>query len=513
MVKAHDLYNDFAAASRPFRADADIADVEVEGEIPKELDGTFFRVMQDPYYDRDYYLDGAKTIPFDGDGSISAFRIKDGKASFQQRYVMTKRLVAERKAGRSLFGMYRSPFSHHPCVRAVADTTANTNVILHAKKLLALCEHGPGYVLDPNSLRTIGIDMFPGEIDPNLPFTAHPHVDPVTGELCAFAYGLKGIGTPQISVYLIDKDGKKTFQRDFEFDRDEINDSGMIHDCAITENYIILCRMPFIVDTKNVEEPGKHQWYYDEKAPAWFGLVPRRDATKPVRWFRYKNCMAIHSGGSFEENGKVYFDSSTASHNAFAFLPCRHGPNPPPSDITVNYIRWCIDPNAVSDKMEDPKVLLSVPCEFPRVDERFLMKKPRYTFLDCFKPEAGNAAQLYQGLNALARIDSQKQDIEYFVPGPDCLVQEPAFSPRSPDAPEGDGFLITMVDNMARHRNEVIIQDTRDFQKVVAKIVLPFRLRSAVHGNWVDAERIPATEPSVIQPFADIYPDVPTVRF
>ncbi|KAH0841806.1 Lignostilbene-alpha,beta-dioxygenase isozyme I [Fonsecaea pedrosoi] len=491
MVKAHDLYNDFAAASRPFRADADIADVEVEGQIPKELDGTFYRVMQDPYYDRDYYLDGAKTIPFDGDGSISAFRIKDGKASFQQRYVMTKRLVAERKAGRSLFGMYRSPFSHHPCVRAVADTTANTNVILHAKKLLALCEHGPGYVLDPNSLRTIGIDMFPGEIDPNLPFTAHPH----------------------ISVYLIDKDGKKTFQRDFEFDRDEINDSGMIHDCAITENYIILYRMPFIVDTKNVEEPGKHQWYYDEKAPAWFGLVPRRDATKPVRWFQYKNCMAIHSGGSFEENGKVYFDSSTASHNAFAFLPCRHGPNLPPSDITVNYIRWCIDPNAVSDKMEDPEVLLSVPCEFPRVDERFLTKKPRYTFLDCFKPEAGNAAQLYQGLNALARIDSQKQEIEYFVPGPDCLVQEPAFCPRSPDAPEGDGFLITMVDNMARHRNEVIIQDTRDFQKVVAKIVLPFRLRSAVHGNWVDAERIPATEPSVIQPFADIYPDVPTVRF
>lgn len=112
--------------------------------------------MQDPYYDRDYYLDGAKTIAFDGDGSISAFRIKDGRASFQQRYVMTKRLVAERKAGRSLFGMFRSPFSHHPCVRAVADTTANTNVIIHAKKLLALCEHGPGYVLEPSKSGTLG---------------------------------------------------------------------------------------------------------------------------------------------------------------------------------------------------------------------------------------------------------------------------------------------------------------------------------------------------------------------
>jgi carotenoid cleavage dioxygenase-like enzyme len=45
--------------------------------------------------------------------------------------------------------------------------------------------------------------------------------------------------------------------------------------------------------------------YYDEEAPAWFGVVPRRDRSKPVRWFQYKNCMAIHSGGSYEEDGKL----------------------------------------------------------------------------------------------------------------------------------------------------------------------------------------------------------------
>jgi carotenoid cleavage dioxygenase len=44
MVKAHTIYNDFAAVSRPFRAEAGIEDVEVEGEIPKEVNGTFYRV-------------------------------------------------------------------------------------------------------------------------------------------------------------------------------------------------------------------------------------------------------------------------------------------------------------------------------------------------------------------------------------------------------------------------------------------------------------------------------------
>lgn len=108
------------------------------------------QVMHDPYYPRDYYKNGSKTIPFDGDGSISAFRIKNGNCAFKQRYVLTERFLAERQAGRAMFGILKTPFSHHPCVRAVQDNTANTNVIVHAGKLLALSEQGPPYELDPS---------------------------------------------------------------------------------------------------------------------------------------------------------------------------------------------------------------------------------------------------------------------------------------------------------------------------------------------------------------------------
>lgn len=44
--------------------------------------------------------------------------------------------------------------------------------------------------------------------------------------------------------------------------------------------------------------------YYDEECPAYFGLVPR-DIKKPVRWFKYHNSMPIHTGASWEEDGKV----------------------------------------------------------------------------------------------------------------------------------------------------------------------------------------------------------------
>lgn len=80
----------------------------------------------------------------------------------------------------------------------------------------------------------------------------------------------------------------------------------------------------------------------------------------------------------------------------------------------------------------------------------------RITWLDCFDPNGDTNKNVFQGLNALARVDYQTGEVQYFSPGPNCLVQEPAFSPRHPGAPEGDGFLITLIDNMNTGRNELV---------------------------------------------------------
>ncbi|EKG10107.1 Carotenoid oxygenase [Macrophomina phaseolina MS6] len=481
-------YDDFSGATRPFRADVELDDLEVEGKIPPELDGTFYRVMHDPYYPRDYYKNGSKTIPFDGDGSISAFRIKNGNCAFKQRYVLTERFLAERQAGRAMFGILKTPFSHHPCVRAVQDNTANTNVIVHAGKLLALSEQGPPYELDPR------------QIPKGAPFTAHPHVDPNSGDLVGYGYGLNGVESNDCTVWVLDKNGKKTFERTLT-----MPGNGFVHDCAITENYAVLQQMPFVADARNVEKPDGHMWTYDESVPAWFGLVPRKHLDQPVRWFKWKNAMPVHTGASWEEDGKVYFDTSVAIGNAFPFLPTKkESSDESGQTVTVNYVRFEIDPQAETDRLDDPEVLVNVPCEFPRTDERFLTRRSRYTFMDCFDPTAvADPALLYRGLNCLARYDNEAKTLEVMSPGPGVLVQEPCFSARGPNAAEGDGFLITLVDNIPLERNEIIIQDTRDFQQVVARVILPFRLRSAVHGNWVDAERIPETGP-FIEPLPDM---------
>lgn len=41
---------------------------------------------------------------FNGDGNVSAFRIRHGTVSFQQRYVRTEKFVREREAKKALVG-------------------------------------------------------------------------------------------------------------------------------------------------------------------------------------------------------------------------------------------------------------------------------------------------------------------------------------------------------------------------------------------------------------------------
>ncbi|RHZ43697.1 carotenoid oxygenase family protein [Aspergillus thermomutatus] len=447
-------YEDFAGASRPFRAHVELDDLEVEGEIPLELRGTFYRVSHDPYYERDYYEGGTKTTPFDADGNISAFRIQDGKASFKQRYVLTERFLAERKAGRAMFGVMRTPFSHHPCVRSLEDNVANTNVIVHAGKLLALGELGAPYELDPTTMTTVGHNPFPGQLPMNGPYTAHPKIDPDTGDLIGYGYGIKGAESNDCTVWILDKDGKKTLERPFER---PIN--GFVHDCVITKNYVVLQQMPFRTSYEQLKTKDGHLWTYDEDLPTYFYVVPK-DMGKPVRTFHWKNSMPIHTGASWEEQGNIIFDTTIASNNAFPFLPIKRSctSTSEPKPVTVNYVRFTISPDAASEKVENPEILVDLPCEFPRIDERFLTKRSRYTFFDCFDPKSvADPALLYRGLNCLGRFDYETKKLEIMSPGPDVLVQEPCFSPRYPGAPEGDGFLITMIDNVPKLRNEVSI--------------------------------------------------------
>jgi carotenoid cleavage dioxygenase-like enzyme len=70
--------------------------------------------------------------------------------------------------------------------------------------------------------------------------------------------------------------------------------------------------------------------------------------------------------------------------------------------------------------------------------------------------------------------------------GDNIQVQEPAFIPRSANCEDGDGYLIVFLSHFDTMLSSLAILDTADLAAgPVARILLPFRLKSGIHGSWV----------------------------
>lgn len=493
--------HDLAGFDSPCRLEGEIADLVVLGDIPHAIQGTFYRVMVDPFVPPN-----PSNVPLDGDGNISAFRFHDGRVDMKMRYVETERYMLERKANRALFGLYRNPFTHHPCVRAAVDSTANTNLVYWNNKLLALKEVGLPYAVDPNTLETIGYDPFPGQVKSKT-FTAHPKVDPFTEELVVFGYEAKGLATKDIATYSLDKHGKKTQELWVESPW-----CAFVHDCAITTNFVVLFLWPFEADIARMKA-GKHHWQWDYDLPVTFIVVPRRqDSGSKVGWrageyraYKWKNCMPIHTAGAWEtEDNKIYVESSRVHDNAFPFFPSKDGRLPSPQ-TKADFVRWELDLSLPTDSMiPDPIVILDLPSEFPRIDERFMTKRYEWLFLNVFIPDNMDGSKnIFHGLNGLAMHNNSTGATQFFRAGEDSLCQEPIFIPRSQDAPEGDGWVMALVERRKAARCDVVVIDTRNFEQPIAIVQLPFHIRAQVHGNWVPASLMPASR-SLVREFGDL---------
>src|SRR5699024_198728 len=108
---------------------------------------------------------------FDGDGMLHGVLLRDGRASYRNRWVRTRGFVEERDAGRSLWGGLSEPPNPALMLRGkpLFKNTANTSVVWHDGKLLALWEGGEPHVISVPDLGTLGPTDFDGAL--KHPFT------------------------------------------------------------------------------------------------------------------------------------------------------------------------------------------------------------------------------------------------------------------------------------------------------------------------------------------------------
>ena len=163
------------------RVECDIHELEYDGEIPADLNGTFYRAGSDSQYPSRYPNDSR----WNGDGMVSMFRFENGHVDFRSRYVRTDRFLAERAARRALFGAYRNRYTDEPSVAHVSRELANTSILRLNKRLFSLKEDGLPWEFDPDTLETIGRYNFDGKLKSQT-FSAHSKRDDETGVLYFF---------------------------------------------------------------------------------------------------------------------------------------------------------------------------------------------------------------------------------------------------------------------------------------------------------------------------------------
>ncbi|HEY4211056.1 MAG TPA: carotenoid oxygenase family protein [Steroidobacteraceae bacterium] len=462
------LYRGWGA---PLRVESDIRDLEVvQGEIPRDLNGSLYRAGPD----RQYPSMAKQDVFIDGEGMAHRFHFQNGHVDYRSRWVRNERFLLQEQARRSLFGRYRNRYTNDPSVAGKNMGTANTNAVWHGRKLLILKEDSLPFELDPETLETRGEWNYDGAVRA-VSLTAHPKLDLHRNELCMFSYQARGDCTTDFAFYIADADGKIVHEMWFNMPY-----PGMVHDFAVTDTHIIAPFFPLITDLEVLKQGGPfYRWHPDQHCH--FAVFPRRGRTEDIRWFHGPAVSAGHMMNAHNEGSKLHLDLCLYQGNCFDFFPSYDGSpfKPSPPQLT----RLTFDLAGQHDGFE-AKLLSPVPCEMPKCDDRYMGKPYRYGYAICRSPTA-RAGDL--GMGAVGCFDHQTGKLTTWSPGENCGVQEPNFVVR-PGAPEGEGYLLTLVNRFAANHSDLALLDARRLEDgPIALIRLPVRVRSTFHGMWVPA--------------------------
>jgi carotenoid cleavage dioxygenase len=454
----------------PIRFECDCADLIVEGALPPDLAGCLYRIGPNPQY--------APRLPYNpllGDGMIHAFTFGERRVSYRNRWVRTEQWQQERSAGRALFATSGNPRDADPSVAGLATNgAANTNLVWHAARLLALEEGHAPVAIDPDSLATLGSWDFAGQLPGNL--TAHPKLDPLSGEMLAFANFPGRDYSGAIELYQIDRGGHLSRRQ-----RIQAPFPAFVHDFAITRSFVVFIVCPLTVSIERARR-GASPVAWEGELGNYIGVVPRPPSSGEPQWFAAPASMVWHLMNAFDDQGAVVIDGCQQEAAAFASIT---GAAPEPAQLQQFLTRWRVFP--ASGDVRTQRLSETV-CEYPRLDERYLGRPYRYGYVACGGgPGTGDPFH-----RAVGRFDHVTGRMDVYDFGRRNAVSEPVFVCGSEQCEEGEGHLLTVVYDEARNASHLALLDAQDLGKgPAARVFLDHRVPMGFHGLWRPASLDP----------------------
>ena len=456
-VTAHNRY--LSGNYGPVAEEVTAFDLPVEGELPEELAGRYLRNGPNPIEP----VDPATHHWFAGDGMVHGVRLRDGRAEWYRNRYVGSRHVSEARGEADIPGPNWND----------AATGPNTNVGGFAGTTWATVEAGACPVELTYDLETVGRNDFHGTL-PGA-FTAHPKIDPDTGEMHAVVYA-HAEWMDHVQYVVVAPDGKVRRTVDVPLGMT------MLHDMSLTSRYAVVYDQPVTVDI-DLALAGRFPFRWDPDHGNRVGLLPREGAADDIVWIDVPNGYAFHPMNAYDVPGddgeaRVVIDLCNYDRMFDTDILGPFG-----DGGVARLERWELDParrtasiNVVDDRAN----------EFPRHRGSLSTKPYRYGYCSSPSPDAAT------GWPTL-KHDLQTGERREFDHGPGRAAGEPVFVASQDGTEEDDGWLVTFVHDLGAGTTDFVVMDAADFGRTdyVARVPLPQRVPFGFHGNWVSDRAVP----------------------
>lgn len=417
--------------------------LRVTGALPLELDGVYLRNGPNPVRapSRHWFL---------GQGMVHGARLRGGKAEWYRNRVLRTPL---------LDGAPR------PGPPALLDSASNVALVYHARRLLSLGEQGLPYELSRADLSTLGACDFRGKLRTNM--TAHPKIDPATGELLMFGYDFL---KPFLTYHRVSADGELVESRPIDLPA-----PAMMHDFAITRRYVVFMDLPIVFRLDRALAGDGFPFGWDDHRPARLGVMARSGGSA-VRWFEIDPCFVFHVMNAWEdvsgagdavvldvvryprlwERGATAFDTQPALHR-----------------FRIDLARGAARREQLDDRA----------LEFPQFDARRTGSAYRYGYALHLREASGDAPG---GTRGLLKYDHARGSVQERAFAATERCDELVFVPAGPRAGEDEGYLLGYVYDARSNRSDLIVLDAQHIDAPpLARVHLPQRVPFGFHGLWV----------------------------
>ena len=422
----------------PVYEEVEAVDLPIQGALPPELDGLFVRNGPNP-------TRGDPGHWFLGDGMLHGVTLGDGRAQrYRNRFVQTRALRGEAR--------YIDAQGQVDFTAGVADT----HVVAHAGRILALVENGFPWEVD-RDLETLGCFDFEGKLEG--PMTAHPKICAETGEMHFFGYHF---AQPYLVYHRVDPKGRLVESRPIEIPRPV-----MMHDFAITRDFVIFMDLPVLFSVESIASGGP-PFRWDDQAGARLGILRRNAPGGEVRWLEIDPCYVFHPMNAFSEGERITLD--VARYDTL-WRESWH------SFEIARLHRFEIDAEAGTVR---ESALDDLGIEFPRVKESLTGLRHRYGYA---LATGGDVAGYATGV---VRYDLETGEREVFEGGEGYVASEVVFVPTREGAPEDEGWLLGYFFDRARAKSELAVFEANALRRgPIARVELPQRVPLGFHGSWI----------------------------